>query len=141
MPDRPASSSCSCAQLRRAARAVTHVYDEIMQPSGLGLAQFSVLRTVSRGDGMKIKDLATRLSLDPTTLTRNLKILEKRGYVKLASGEDQRTRTVCLTAAGRAVMENAVPLWTAVQKKLRQRIGAKRMDQFLAVLADMQAMR
>jgi DNA-binding MarR family transcriptional regulator len=128
-------------QLRRAARAVTHVFDEVMQPSGLSIAQFSVLRTISRAEGVKIKELAARLSLDPTTLTRNLRILIKRGHVKLARGADSRVRAVSLTASGRAAMDNAVPLWEAGQKNIRKRVGAKRMDGFLAVLAQLQAMR
>jgi DNA-binding MarR family transcriptional regulator len=137
----PVASICSCVQLRRAARAVTQVFDGVMQPSGLGIAQFSVLRTISRREGMKIKELAARLSLDPTTLTRNLKILEKRGYVKLASGADQRSRAVNLTASGRAAMRGAVRLWESGQKKIRGRVGARRMDEFLSVLAELQAMR
>jgi DNA-binding MarR family transcriptional regulator len=128
-------------QLRRAARAVTHVFDEVMQPSGMTIAQFSLLRTISRAEGVKIKELAARLSLDPTTLTRNLRILTKRGHVKLARGADPRARAVNLTASGRVAMESAVPLWEAGQKSIRRRIGAKRMDGFLAVLAQLQAMR
>jgi DNA-binding MarR family transcriptional regulator len=105
------------------------------------IAQFSLLRTISRAEGVKIKELAARLSLDPTTLTRNLRILTKRGHVKLARGADPRARAVNLTASGRVAMESAVPLWEAGQKSIRRRIGAKRMDGFLAVLAQLQAMR
>jgi DNA-binding MarR family transcriptional regulator len=141
MSDRPIISRCYCVQLRRAAGAVTHVYDDVMRSSGLSVSQFSLLRAISRSEGLKIKDLAMALSLDPTTLTRNLKILEKNCCVKIARGADQRTRMVNLTARGRAAMASAVPLWEVGLKKVRARVGKKRMDVFLAVLAELQAMR
>ena len=79
VPDTP----CTCAHLRRTARRLTQAYDKALRPSGLRLTQYSVIANVVRANGLSVTDLAARLSMDRTTLTRNLRPLEAAGFIRI----------------------------------------------------------
>jgi len=118
---------CTCAALRRAARRLTRAYDRALRPAGLRLTQYSVLANLARaageGRGLTVTDLARRLAMDRTTLTRNLRPLEAAGWILVAPGPDRRSRAVVLTAEGRRVFEAAQPLWQNAERSFRQRLG------------------
>src|SRR5436190_18978830 len=94
------SSACACGRLRRATRALTQLYDDLMAPSGLRITQFSLLRTLARDGTARISDLADTLLLDRTALSRTLDPPVERGLVSIVPGHDARTREVSLTRAG-----------------------------------------
>ena len=106
-----ATPPCACGRLRRAARALTQLYDDAMAPAGLRVTQFSVLRTLARLGAQRISDLAAAQLLDRTALSRNLDPLLERRLVKVVPGSDARTREVELTRAGRAALDAAMPYW------------------------------
>lgn len=141
MPTRAYATPCTCTNLRRAARAITYTYDEVLQACGLRVTQYSVLRAISKAGTASITELAEWLSLERTTLARNLKPLEKRGLIQVLPGRDQRVRAVSLTAKGRQVFERAVPLWSRGQDKVRSHLGASRMDALMSILQQIQSMR
>ena len=114
---------CTCARLRRTARRLTRAYDRALKPSGLRLTQYSVLANVARRSGLSVTDLAELLAMDRTTLTRNLRPLGARGWVRIAPGPDRRSRAVEITQAGRLVYQEALPLWRAAERAFRQRMG------------------
>ncbi len=114
---------CTCAMLRRTARRVTRIYDRALRPAGVRLTQYSVLANVARSGGLSITELATRLEMERTTLTRNLRPLVRAGWVIVARGSDRRQRSVGLTQAGRQVYETARPLWEAAEARLRENLG------------------
>lgn len=114
---------CTCANLRKAARTVTQVFDEAVQPVGLRATQVTLLVAVAARGPIPISALAEILVTDRTTLTRNLNPLERDGLLKIASGEDQRTRLIQITAKGQAVVEEALPLWEQAQSKMIQELG------------------
>ncbi len=118
-----AASPCTCAMLRRTARRVTRLYDRALRPAGLRLTQFSVLANLARTGGLSITELAERLEMERTTLTRNLRPLVHAGWVIVATGKDRRQRSVGLTQAGREVYDKARPLWQACERHLRDTVG------------------
>lgn len=122
-PSPTRASPCTCALLRRTARRVTRIYDRALRPAGLQLTQFAVLANIARAGGLSITDLAARLEMDRTTLTRNLRPLARAGWVLLATGSDRRQRSVGLTQAGRRVHDRAYPLWQAAERQLRHDLG------------------
>jgi len=96
---------CACITLRRAARAVTAVYDASLAPSGLRITQFSILRKLARFGPLPVTRLAAEAALDRSTMGRNLNPLERRGLVRIEVGNvDQRERVAYLTAAGAAAI-------------------------------------
>ena len=103
---------CLCLHLQRAARAVARRFDAAFRPLGLTSGQFSLLMSLNRPQPPTIGGLATLLAMDRTTLTANLKPLERRGLVRVTIDHaDRRSRRLSLTPAGRALLANAIPVW------------------------------
>jgi DNA-binding MarR family transcriptional regulator len=117
------AEACTCGELRKAARAITLLYDNAFKSSGLLSTQLGVLDTICNTDSMKISDLAEKQGVDRTTLTRNLAVLERQGFVKISSGKDHRTRIVTTTQKGRSAVAKAIPLWNEVQLTVKQQMG------------------
>ncbi|MFM1991622.1 MAG: MarR family transcriptional regulator [Pseudomonadota bacterium] len=133
MPD----PRCSCLLLKRTTRLVTQRYDDHLRPAGLRVGQFSLLATLRHADGLAMGELAERMSMDRTTLTRSLKPLVDAGWIEAAPDPaDRRRMRLGLTAAGRAALRAAVPLWREAQRALRERVGAERMHALHASLDD-----
>ena len=118
--------TCMCHKARMAARVVTRAYDDALRPTGLRATQVSVLAAVGASGALSIKSLADTLQMERSTLTRNLRPLEKRGYVELAAERRYRSRVLTLTSAGRAALVSALPLWEGAQRKLKGRVGQHR---------------
>ena len=103
---------CLCLHTQRAARALARRFDEAMRPAGLKSGQFSLLISLNRPEPPSMGSVAALLAMDRTTLTANLKPLERRGLLTVIVDEtDRRTRRLKLTEAGRTVLEEAVPIW------------------------------
>ncbi len=131
--------TCLCLHVQRAARALARRYDEALRPVGLTHGQFSLLMSVNRPDAPTIGDVATLLAMDRTTVTANLKPLERRGLVRTTNdAEDRRARRVALTAAGRRLLRAALPFWKAEQAETARLVaqpGANRLRAALRALS------
>jgi DNA-binding MarR family transcriptional regulator len=128
--------SCACFNLRKAARAVTQLYDEYLRPTGLRATQLTLL-IAARGVGpVAISKLAKGAVLDRTTLTRNLKVLEKKGLIRTETGLDRRAREVTLTDLGHKALIKAMPLWVKAQAHVKEGLGEETMERFLRYLSD-----
>ena len=104
--------TCLCLHVQRAARALARRFDEVLRPLELTHGQFSLLISLNRPEPPSIGSVAALLAMDRTTLTANLKPLERRGLLKVSiDKEDRRSRRLVLTAAGRALVKKAFPLW------------------------------
>jgi DNA-binding MarR family transcriptional regulator len=127
--------SCAVLHLRRAARAVTSRYEDEMRPLGLKATQFSLLVAAALRGPINVSQLAELMVMDRTTLTRNLKPLQKQGLLQVVPGRDRRTRVVTLTAAGEKMLEQALPLWERAQHTVVEGLGQER---FAGLLGDLQ---
>jgi DNA-binding MarR family transcriptional regulator len=128
-------AACACFSARTAARAITDLYDRTLSPTGLRLSQVAILATVERRHGATMQEIATELSLDPSTMTRTLRPLEDGGLVRTQPGNDKRAKMLELTAAGRSAFERALVLWETAQQTLRLKIGNEVFERFHADLA------
>ena len=135
-----ASASCTAHHLRRTMRAVNHHFDALIRSSGLRPTQFTLVSAVHLEAPITVTHLAALMGMDRTTLTRNLKPLERDGLLRLSPGEDRRTRIVETTAAGEAVLANAIPLWQQAQEPIVAAWGQDRFDRFLGDLAEMESL-
>jgi DNA-binding MarR family transcriptional regulator len=133
-------STCICNNLRRAARLVTNYYDKLFEPTGLRVSQLTILVVLYRAGIQTINELAEKLELDRTTLTRNLKPLANQGLLTIAPGSDQRTRVVALTPAGEAVLIKALPLWEQAQSYMVEGLGEANATLLLAQLSEAAAL-
>jgi DNA-binding MarR family transcriptional regulator len=126
--------ACTCGRLRRASRALTQLYDDLMIPSGLRVTQFSMLRTLEREGTATLSNLAQALLLDRTALARNLDPLVERGLVQILAGRDARTREVSLTRAGALAIRAALPHWKRAQAQVSAKIGTAKLHALVATL-------
>jgi len=123
--------------VRKAARAITKLYEEVLRPSGLRATQFSLLMATRVMGPVTVVKLAQVMVMDRTTLTRNLQILETRGLITIRPGEDRREREVTLTAVGMEVLTKAVPLWEEAQERVKKELGEERLQNLLGDLSEM----
>ncbi len=104
--------TCLCLHAQRAARALARRFDIALKPAGITSGQFSLLMSLNRPEPPALGSVAELLAMDRTTLTANLKPLERRGLVDIAPDPaDRRTRRLRLTPAGHAVLAEATPIW------------------------------
>lgn len=132
------ADGCACFSLRRAARMMAQLYDQALQPVGIKNTQFSLLAALSRHGPAPIVELAERMAMDRTTLTRNLRVLESRALVRRGPGPDGRTRSVSVTPAGRRLLRRAIPHWRRAQARVRESFGDARWLGFRDELADIE---
>jgi DNA-binding MarR family transcriptional regulator len=128
--------TCLCLHLQRAARVVARRFDEVFRPLGITQGQFSLLMSLNRPEPPTIGSVADLLAMDRTTLTANLKPLERRGLVRIkADPGDRRSRRLSLTADGRALLAEATPLWkrhhAALERLLKRSADLLRADLIL----------
>lgn len=128
---------CTGFNLRKASRAVSQFYDEMLRPAGIRGTQYSLLVILQMQSPITVTQLAERAVMDRTTLTRNLEVLQKQGLVEVISGADRRTRRVSLTANGLEVLHKAYPLWLQAQSKIRETISEERLQTLLQNLMEL----
>lgn len=110
-PSFQACRRCACSALRRTSRAVTQHYERHFRGSGLRATQFTVLATLAQTGPLSISELSAKLGLERTTLSRNLRLIENKGWVSAIAHGDQRVRKMALTAKGRRKAAAALPVW------------------------------
>lgn len=135
-------TECPGIRVRQVSRLLTRVYDEALRPVGVGTSQLSVLVAIAMfGEaGARMGALAQVLVMQRTTLTRNLRPLEKAGWVRVGrSRDDARARVVTLTPSGERSIEAAYPLWEDAQRRIRDALGAGKMASLRAQLAEVVA--
>lgn len=111
--------------MRKAARRVSQIYDRHLEPFGLTISQFGILAHLRGLDGASIGQVAERMVMDPTSLTRSLKPLERQGFVRLSiDPNDRRARRLSLTAEGLAALSAARPGWARAQAEVEAALGA-----------------
>jgi len=135
-PARGKPQGCSNFKLRQMLRRVTQLYDLELAKAGLRTTQYSLLSHVLRLGPIRPGDLAYAMTMDASTLTRNLKPLIAAGWAVLDSGPDGRSRLVSLTAAGRAKRAEAQHRWRAAQDTLNRILGAERVLALHALIDD-----
>ena len=133
-------TACVCGNLRSATRAVTQLFDETFQPLGLRATQFSLLAAIEFLGSITITAMAEFFTMDRTTLTRNLKPLERHGLLTIEPGEDKRTREVTLTAQGRQAVADGLPLWEKAQARVVNGLGQERFQSLLSHLSEVSAL-
>jgi len=105
---------CLCLHAQRAARALSRRFDEAFRPYGITSGQFSLLHSLNRPAPPTIGQVAETLAMDRSTVTANLKPLERMGaLITTVDPDDRRGRRVALTDSGRALLERTTPIWIA----------------------------
>jgi DNA-binding MarR family transcriptional regulator len=125
---------CTNLKLRQLTRAVTRHYDAYVARTGLKNTQYSLLSHVVLLGPIQPVELARRMKLDASTLTRNLQPLVAQGWVEIGPGADARSRSISATAAGRAKRTEGQRAWKQAQLALNERLGEARVAQLHELL-------
>jgi DNA-binding MarR family transcriptional regulator len=135
---------CACANLRRADRVVSQLYDDALRPSGLRITQFTLLQALTLASGVSKgisqKHLALLLAIDSTTLTRTLAPLRRKGWLRSVSAADRRELRLSLTPAGRREYKRALPCWQTAQKNLQRALGTENWNRLIEAAVDTAAL-
>ena len=127
--------SCLCLHVRRAARTIARRFDDAFRPLDLTSGQYSLLMSLNRPSPPHMKDVADLLAMDRTTLTANLKPLERRGLVEITPDpKDKRGRLLSLTRDGMALLARAFPIWKETQNQLESLVADSNARQLLVDL-------
>lgn len=129
------NTECCCFNLRKVTRAVTQFFDRYLEPAHIRATQFTLLLTLSSATGKTLTEMAEGLVMDRTTLTRNLKPLEKAGLITTIKLADRRTKGYVLTEKGRMAIEKGVPLWRKAQQHIVEQLGDPRYARLLEELS------
>ena len=134
MDARVKPSGCTNLKLRQLSRLVSRHYDAFVAPTGLKNTQYSLLSHVALAGPIRPSDLAQRMRIDASTLTRNLQPLIVQGWLALGPGEDARSRLVSVTDTGRAKRAEGQRAWKQAQLALNDRLGEARIVALHALL-------
>jgi DNA-binding MarR family transcriptional regulator len=115
---------CLCFAAQRAARALARRFDEALRPVGLTSGQFSLLMALNQPEPPTVGAIAALLGMDRTTLTANLKPLEREGLAEsTVDPADRRGRLLVLTASGKKTLKAALPIWTRTHAEIDERLA------------------
>lgn len=128
---RDINQECFAFALRRSSRAVSQIYDHAFMVLGLRSTQFNLLVGMSKYQAKTLTELALWLVMDRTTLTRNLKPLERAGLICSAATSDKRSKAYALTDQGKDLVEKAMPLWQQIQNSLDRVLGNEFRPEFI----------
>jgi DNA-binding MarR family transcriptional regulator len=130
-------SECNCFAARKAARRLTQIYDARLASCGIKSTQLVILATINRKGELSVNDLAQAISLDRTTTGKNLKPMERDGYLKsIVSNSDRRGRKIFLTAKGEGVLARAFPFWKAANDEFEREHGKSFATEYRRILRE-----
>jgi len=132
--DMSAAENCVCFNLRWVTRAVTQFYDAEMRRHGIRPTQGSILASLQAKDSWNMAELSDWLGMERTTLVRNLRPLQRDGFVKTIGGGRGNRVEVMITNKGRKQIEKLTPAWKSAQNAVVKTLGEKRWSTILSDL-------
>jgi DNA-binding MarR family transcriptional regulator len=134
------AADCLAFRVRRVSRVLTRLYDEALRPLGIQATQLTLLNAVALcdeagdGQGAVMSHLADVLAMDLTTLSRNLRPLEKSRLISITPlPTDRRVRVARLTNSGQRLIENALPLWRHAHQRVVEALGEDEAEDLKAM--------
>ncbi|MFS8098649.1 MarR family winged helix-turn-helix transcriptional regulator [Lentzea alba] len=117
-------NDCLAVRVRLIGRAVTGIYDGALSGHGLTIAQVNLLAALGKVGPCPPSRLGEVLQLERSTVSRNLALLTKHGWIEAPSADAKGIRTVALTNEGRTKIESVMPVWRQAQREAKELVGA-----------------
>ena len=117
------AKTCIAGRLRLLNRVVTNIYDDALRPLGLKISQGNILILTGKMGVASPVQVCEYLQLDISTLSRNVELMRKNGWLEDVPGEDARSHPFRLTSEGRRLIEKAIPAWEKAQAEARELLG------------------
>ncbi|MHA1564613.1 MAG: MarR family winged helix-turn-helix transcriptional regulator [Alphaproteobacteria bacterium] len=129
---------CSCTMIRKSSRKITKYYESSLRQARITPTQFTILAALANTGPVQITQLANKILVERTGLTRNLNVLEKNGWVDIQiGGRDSRQRIVSLAKGGYGKLDHAIPYWRKAQASIANKMGSKAIGQLRTSLNEM----
>jgi DNA-binding MarR family transcriptional regulator len=129
------AKECIAMRVRRLNRVVTKIYDDSLRSLGLHTAQQTILAAISLMKTPTPTDLERRLSLEKSTVSRNVERMRRRGWVEFVPSEDGRSHYLKLTAKGAKLLRESTALWLVAQKRVTSLLGKEKVTALLRILS------
>ncbi len=120
-------------RIRLLNRATTAIYDEELRPLGITVGQLNVLVAIAKLGPISPRDLARRLSMEKSTLSRNAERMRSHGWIKVESGDSHRGLVLTARPKGLRLLEKSVPLWKEAQARTKAMLGQRGAQSLLRV--------
>ena len=130
----PRDNTCYAINLKRAANSITKFYDKMLGQTTLTISQFSLLNDIKLIQPCSKSQLAVYAKLAPSTITRNLKLLKKGGYINDSSAYDSRESQISLSELGHEKANAGLALWKKAQRKIQEEVGPEALNQLKKTL-------
>lgn len=130
-------SECYCTNLRRCANAVSDFYDRELKETGITISQYYLLINLKRLKSANITHWAESVGLDRSTMVRNIKLLESRGFIERTEGHG---KTFALAKTGEIALDTAIPIWENAQKKMEIFLGKEDSEGILRIACKLQGL-
>jgi DNA-binding MarR family transcriptional regulator len=117
------AGECLAMRSRLISRTITGIYDEALRPVGVTVGQLSILAVVVRHDPLSPGEVAGLLSIEKSTMSRNVARMKRNGWLVIGTGESARIQELGITEAGRKILEEAAPHWRAAQRRVGDMVG------------------
>lgn len=124
--------------MRRATNAITDYYDQALQSLDITTSQFSLLINLNRLEKATTTQLADYVNLERSTVVRNLKLLQSKGYVIDLSKAGERNHCLVVSESGKDILHKGEPIWEQVQDNIKDFLGRENVDFFMEMLYKLQ---
>jgi DNA-binding MarR family transcriptional regulator len=130
----PRDNLCYAINLKRAANSITKFYDKMLEQTAVTVSQFSLLNDIKLIEPCSKSGLAVYAKLDPSTITRNIKLLKKDGYINDDSAPGSRESQISLSVLGHEKVSAGLALWKKAQRRIQEEIGPEALNQLKKTL-------
>lgn len=127
--------NCTCMHIRKSSRAVTQYFDTVLAPAGISSTQLTLLVTIFLSKSRSLKEIADKIGMKPSSLTRMLKPMFEQDLVENDVGDNKKAKQLTLTEHGARTLRMAAPLWENAQKELVVKIGERDWQDLIEKLA------
>ena len=119
------AGECLAVRVRLLNRTITAIYDDALRPLGLTAGQLNMLVFLARRSPTSPGEVARRLKMEKSTVSRNLERMRKNGWLAVTSAESGRRQHLTLTRQGCRLLEKSVPAWDEAQTRARAVLGRR----------------
>lgn len=117
------AKTCIASRLRLINRVVTNIYDDALRPFGLKISQGNILIVTAKMEVANPVKVCEYLQLDISTLSRNVELMRKNGWLEIVPGEDARSHPFRLTKEGKRLIDKVIPAWEKAQAEAKELLG------------------
>lgn len=117
--------ACLALRIRRMDRALSRIYDGALRPHGVTIAQLGLLTATTLSGPVRPSRLGEILDLDRSTVSRNIALMLRRGWILATPAPDGRSKLLTLTRRGEDLLTKALPAWRRSQRHAREFLTPK----------------